>query len=122
MPQTQTAQVALYDFGAPAGALAEVLKFRARKGGKLDLKLENPGVEAFNASVQVSADGTTWAATTAANNGTAVTNLAVPAKQSKEATINLRDGQDNFVRVLANGGVRGQIQIRPDSLLEIVSI
>jgi hypothetical protein len=124
MPQNQVANIAVFDFGAPA-ATATVLKFRAKPnvGGKLDLKFENSdGANQITVSVEVSADNVTYAATTAGNNLAAVTNLAVPRKVSKEATILLRRGVDLYLRVTASGSARGQLQMRGDPILEPMTI
>lgn len=123
MPQTQTAQVAVYDFGAPV-AIGTVLQFRARQGGKLDIKFENPAPSSvpFIATLQVSADGITWADTSATSNGEAVAAVSVPPRESKEFTVILRADKDRHFRLRASGGTRGQVQIRPDSILEIVAI
>lgn len=120
MPAAQVANVAVFDFGAPA-ATGTVLQFRTKvdQGGKLDLKFENPeGANALTVAVEVSPDGTSWSATTVANNLAAVTALSVPRKTSKEATILIRRGIDLHVRVRASGSARGLLQIRGDQILE----
>ena len=122
MPQTQVAQVASYDFGAPA-VVGTVLEFRARKGGKLDLKFEAENAAGpVTVTVQVSADGAVWADTTATDNGEAIVAVVVPPKQSREFTINLRETLDNRIRVQASGSARGQLQIRGTVDLESVTI
>ena len=119
MPRLQTAQVANYDFGAPA-ASAEVLRFKAGQGGKLHGVLSNLGDTDLTVSVEVSKDNATFAATTAAANTTAVTGLVIPAKQSRDVLINLRQDQDIFVKVLGAGGVRGELQLRDDCHLDVL--
>lgn len=123
MPQTKLSP-GVYDFGAPV-AIGTVLQFRTKPntGGKLTLKFENPeGANDGTVSVEVSADNSSWAATTAANNLAAVTSVSVPKKVTKEATILIRRGTDNYVRVRALGGCRMQLQIRGDHLLEPMTI
>lgn len=124
MPASQVANIAVFDFGAPA-ATGTVLQFRTKidRSGKLDLKFENSdGANDLTVSVEVSTNGSSWAATTAGNNLVAVTNVAVPKKVSKEATILLRRGIDLYVRVRASGSARGQLQVRGDVILEPVTI
>lgn len=119
MPRLQTAQVANFDFGAPAVS-AQVLRLKARQGGKLDGVFTNLGDTDLTVSIQVSDDNVTFAATTAANNLAAVTNLVIPARQSREVLISLRQGEDNFVRVMASGGVRGEFQVRDSARLDVL--
>lgn len=117
MPSMQTAVVANYDFGAPV-AEAVVLEFRVKEnqGGKLDLMFENQSENPMTVTVQVSADGTTYA-------DTSVADLEVLAKTRSDAkTILLRQGLDKFVRLQAVGGTRGRLQVRPDSLLDIIRV
>lgn len=124
MPQAQTANIAVFEFGAPV-LTGTVLKFRTKpdRSGKLDLKFENPnGDVALAVSVEVSADNVSYAATTVANNLAAVTAVAVPRKTSKEATILVRRGIDLYVRVTASGGARGTLQMRGDQILEPMTI
>lgn len=119
MPRLQTAQVANFDFGAPAAA-AEVLRFNARQGGKLHGVISNLGDTDLTVSVQVSKDNATFAATTVANNLQAVTGLVIPARQSRDILLNLRQGQDQFIKVLGAGGVRGELQLRDDCHLDVL--
>lgn len=124
MPLSQVANIGVYDFGAPT-AIATVLIFRVKgkTGGKLSLKFENPdGVNDGTVSVEVSADGVTYAATTAGNNLAAVTSVAVPRRTAKDATILLRRDTDAWMRVRALGACRMQLQIRGDAILEPVTI
>lgn len=128
MPAAQVANIANFDFGAPV-ATGTVLQFRTKPnmGGKLDLKFENPnGDNAVTVSVQVATTRTGldpagtggYAATTVANNLAAVTDVVVPRRTSKEATILLRRDIDAYVRVLAKGRARAALQIRGDPILE----
>lgn len=120
MPQTQVANIGVYDFGAPV-ATGTVLTFRTKpdKSGKLILEFTNDdGANDLVVSVEVSSDGSSFSATTVANNLAAVTNVAVPKKVTKESTILLRRGIDLYMRVRASGGARGQLQIRGDQILE----
>jgi hypothetical protein len=126
--------VTAFTGGINGNSASVVLRFRVKhdQGGKLDLKFENAiGENAMTVSVQVATSPTGltptspnggYAATTAGNNLAAVTNLSVPKRTSKEATILLRRGVDRYVRVLATGSCRGQLQIRGDQILEPVRI
>lgn len=110
------------------------LTFRVKdeQGGKLIFNFENPdGVNDLVVSIQVAVDGSApktptetngFVATTAAANGSAVTNVTVPRRGNKQATISLRRGVDNWVRLIASGGARGVCQIRGNELLEPVQI
>jgi hypothetical protein len=71
MPVSQVANVANYDFGA-GSSLAQVLKFRVLKGGKLVITFEAPE-DTLSVSAQVSADDSTYAATSVANNLSVIT-------------------------------------------------
>jgi len=114
MPKTQVASVATYEFGAPVVA-AEVLRFRALKGGKLALRFENPEGEAdVSVSLQVSPDGAAKAALTANDNLVVVTAASIPQKQCRDYTILLREGVDNYLHVNASGGARCTMQVRSD--------
>lgn len=118
MPSMQSANVATYDFGAPVTEDV-VLKFRVRElqGGKLDFLFENTSERDLEVTVQVSADDSSWSDTSE------VANLTVPAKARSDAkTILMRQDKDKYVRIQAVGGTRGRVQIRPDSLLDIVRI
>ena len=117
MPSNQVATVATYDFGAPV-AEAVALKFRVREkeGGKLSLQFENNSVLPLAVTVQVSSDDSTYA-------DSAIADLSVLAKtRSDVQNLLVRAGKDLFVQILAVGGTRGNVQIRPDSLLEIMTI
>lgn len=119
MPRSQVACVANYDFGAPATE-GVVLKFRTRKafGGKLQIKFE-AYEDDIEVTLQVSPDDSAWTDTSAADNLAAIANEAVPARESREFTINVRQGEDLFLRLQAVGPGRGQMQVRQDALLEI---
>ena len=129
MPQLQVANIGTYDFGArvTAGAPGDVvLSFRKRpgQGGKLILTFENPPDNpdgSLTVSVEVSEDGTTYAATTVANNLVAITNAVVLARQHRTFELGLRV-DDNFVRVRAIGSLRGILMIHGDELLDIITI
>jgi len=128
MPRSQVATVANYDFGAPVSgnpltdAAARVLVFKAKDqaGGKLTLTVEADDA-ALAVSVLVSEDGATFAATTAAANGEAVTAEAVAALCNKTFEVVLRAGKDKFFALGAVGGGRGRVQIR-ESQFEIVKV
>ncbi len=121
MPRRQAAAVDVYDFGAPA-AEATVLDFKVKQGGKLDLMFENLEGNDLTVSVEVSEDGTSYAATTAANNLAAVTDEVIAAATNKDFTILARQDLDNYVRVLASGATRANMQVRPDGVLQIRQI
>lgn len=123
MPRTQAAHVPTYQFGAPdvAGAPGDVvLMFEVRQGGRQELRFEaSDAEEDVTVSVEVSETLPTWAATTAAANVEAVTNEVIKPRTSRNFTVMLRPGKDNFMRVRATGGDRGELQIRGPAELEI---
>lgn len=119
--------------GVNADLRCKAGEFRVKmnRGGKLDLKFENPdGSNDLVVTVQVATNrtGTTpsgtggYANTSAANNLTAVATVTVPRRSSKEATILLRRDIDNYVRILGTGNARGQVQIRGAHILEPLKI
>lgn len=130
MPQKQVAAVSVYDVNAPAvAATVLVLRQRFARGGKVlfnfrpttsfgghDETAENDAT----VSLEVSDDGTTFVATTAAANLAVVTDEVVGALTERTFEIALRQGVDNFVRVVALGGTRLQIQVSPNHDLELV--
>lgn len=130
MPKSQIAHQATYDFNAPATA-DTVLGFRVRanQGGKVRLKFqravsdqsENPGNMTF--SVQVApalntGEPGTFIATTAAANLEAITNEVVGLGQDKSYEILLRANVDRFMLVKASGGVRAQLIMDSDMILD----
>jgi hypothetical protein len=120
MPHTQVANVACFDFGAPA-AQAVVLKFHAKRGGKLTLRFENAeGSADVAVTAQVSVDDVPahFANTSVAANGFALVAESIPQKQYKEYQLFLRQGADNYLRILASGEARCQLQIRGDAILD----
>ena len=117
MPRRQAAAVDVYDFGAPA-AVATVLDFKVLQGGKLDLCFENLEAPDLTVSVEVSEDGVTYAATTAADNLAVVTDEVVAGGCNKDFTVLARQDLDNYVRVRALGGTRANMQVRPDGVLQ----
>ena len=130
MPETQVSAVSVYDVNAPVVKdTVLVLRLRESRGGKVLFSFrpttgfgghdEAPENDA-EVNVEVSDDGVSYAATTAANNGTAVTDEAVPALTEQTFEVSLRAGTDTFVRVQASGGTRLQIQTRPNENLEVV--
>jgi len=128
MPHSQVATVETYNFGAkvnPADSdAAEVKRFRIRAyaGGKVSVRFENPiGENAITASVEVSVDGTTWAALTAANNGVVITDAAIGKRLQADYTFNVRATVDNYVRFCAAGGGQGTFQLRQAGILELVT-
>ena len=130
MPETQVAAVSVYDVNAPAVKdTVLVLRLRESRGGKITFRFKpTTGFGGLNeapendaeVNVEVSTDGVSFAATTAPNNGVAVTDAAVPALTEQQFEVSLRAGTDVFVRVQASGGTRLQIQVRPNHDLELV--
>jgi hypothetical protein len=116
MPRSQVASVANYDFGAPK-AEGEVLRFALREGhgGNLPLTFENLALTDGEVTVQVSEDGTSFVD----HDNADLVNLAVPAKHEVNDVMGLRQGKDNFVRLLAVGGIRMRMQVRRDANLQI---
>ena len=87
MPKSQVANVANFDFGAPAVA-GEVLKFSVKQGGKLTLRFENAeGSADFDVTVKISEDGTAFTNTAVATNGAAVVGETIPQRQYREFQI-----------------------------------
>lgn len=121
MPRTQTANTGIYDFGAPT-AEGVVLQFRVKQGCLLTARLENQSDVSITATLQVSPDASTWADTAATPNTTAVADVVIPPRQYREYQINLRQGQDNYLRLQASGGGRGVLQLRGDEHLEIQTV
>jgi len=124
MPRTQVANIGTYGFGAGVTENAP-LTFSVRRGGRLTVRAENqnePSTGAIAVTLQVSADNSSWADTTAAANTTAVADVSIPARQYREWQISLRDGQDKFFRLQAVGGGRGELQIRGDEILQIKTV
>lgn len=139
MPRSQVAAIGQYDVNAPVGAAAadkvEVLQFRQRSkhGGNLQFRFEpatqfggqdEDAESDVEVSVEVSEDGVTFVATTATDNGAAVTDEAVVALSSADFHVRLRSNLDNYVRVLARStGLKASrlgIQVRGDADLELV--
>lgn len=121
MPLSQTASVPNHDIGLPAVAANGIARFKASKGGKLSIEFENAdGVADGTVSVEVSADDSTYAATSVANNGAVVTNAVIQRGTRKGFTITLRQGLDNFLRINGSGGTRLQVQFRGDVGLQLV--
>jgi len=121
MPARQIASVDNYDFGAPA-VEAEVLQFEVLIGGKLALTFVNEGESDLEVTVQVSADGSSWADTTAGNNLVAVANETIIPKTNKDYAIIARADVDLYLRVQAVDGVHGSLQVRPDAALRAINI
>ena len=119
MPRTQAAHVATYQFGAP-GTKTAVLAFEVRQGGRQEFRFESADAdEDVTVSVEVSEDGSSFVATTAADNVEAVTDEVIKPRTSRNFSVLLRAGKDLFVRVLASGDDRGEVQIRGPAELEI---
>lgn len=121
MPATQTAVVDNYDFGLPAleGPVA-VFRIRDNQGGKVEWLFENAnGQNDVTMSIEVSPDNSAWAATTAANNLEAITDVAVPQKTNLSGTVLLRRGLDAFMRITGAGSARVVAQLRHNGILDI---
>lgn len=108
----QTAVNDRFSFAAPAVA-ASVLKFRVMRGGQVTLRFGNEDGEAdITVSAEVSVDNVTYAATTAGNNGEAVTGVTVKRKQApKSFTVRLRPSIDNYLSIKASGAAKGDMVI-----------
>jgi hypothetical protein len=111
MPLVQSAQVATFEYGAPV-AVGTVGRFGVNRGGEVDFTFANLGDDPLTVSIQVSADDSTYNATTAGNNTNAVTNLVIPAKVTQTRTVLMRNGIDKYFRIRASGGVLFQTQLR----------
>ncbi len=121
MPRSQVAVIDNFDLGLPAAA-AQVIEFKLRPdhGGVIQLRFENSeGENDATLSVQVSADGSSWNATSAANNLEVITNVSIPRKTFNDYELLLRPGIDNYVRVTGSGRTRVQLQLRHGGLLDI---
>ena len=89
-------------------------------GGVIQLRFENPeGLNDATISVEVSADNSTYAATTAANNLEAITNVSIPRKTFNDYELLLRQGVDLYMRVRGSGRTRVQMQVRTGGFLDI---
>lgn len=121
MPRQQVATVPVYEFGPVArGAdptAVPSLQFVAKRGG-VDMQAR---VEAYEdpvtISAQVSVDSVTWVATTAAANGTVVTNLVVNPGGHLAFPLRLRQGLDKYLRFLTNA--RGTITLTGSETLDV---
>ncbi len=119
MPQSQVAAVQNFDVGLPA-VEAEVLKFRAHHGGKVQIRFENEeGDNDGTVSVKVAPDGSTWVDTTAADNLEAIVDEVIPRAQHRDFTILLRQEEDAYMQVVGLGETRLQVQLRSDMNLEV---
>lgn len=119
MPRRQAALIASYPFGS-SGANA-ALQWVVKKGAKLQGRVESTDVDLTGIALEVSPDGTTWNATTVANNGQAVTNATAVAGGTFDFDIRLRPGLDNYLRFRATGG-SGILEIAGDSVLDIQKV
>lgn len=120
MPLTQSAVVANHDVGLPAVAAAVAI-FSSSRGGLLEISLENAdGAVSGTVSLQVSADGVTYANASAAANGQAIANVVIKPGTRQVFAITLREGQDNFLQIYGSGGVRLQAQFRGNVGLQLV--
>lgn len=140
MPKTQVAAVSNYDVNAPVAVAAagkvEVLRLRQRYARGANLRFGFEPVSQFGGadeeaesdvevSVQVSANGTSWSATTASNNGAAVTDEAIVRLSSTDFQVRLRAGVDLYCRVIARStglkASRLHIQVRGNEDVDVVS-
>jgi hypothetical protein len=119
MPSSQTAHIDTFDFGAPVALTAvKDWKVRADEGGNIYIRFENAEGDADGVvSLLVSADDTTYTATTATNNLVAVTTETIAQKTFKDFTINMRAGTDKYLRLSASGGCRMTAQLRHGGIL-----
>lgn len=139
MPRSQVAAVSHYDVNAPHAPTAAgkvpvlVLRERYGRGGKVTLHIEpksqfgghdEEAESDVEVSVEVSPDGVTFAATTAANNLTAVTDVTIGRLQARDFVVALRRGTDAYVRVTARAvqfkASRLGIDVRGNEDLELV--
>ena len=120
MPASQTAHIDTFDFGAPSTeATIKDWAVRDDQGGNVYIRFENAeGLADGTVTLQVSADDSTYADTTAAANLEAVADVSIPRKTFKDFTINLRAGKDKYLRLLASGGCRMTAQIRHGGILQ----
>lgn len=129
MPSLQVANIGTFDFGAPVasgapGDVVLVFRKRAGHGGKVALTFINPPDNpdgTLTVSVETSEDGSSYAATTSAAHLVAITAATLTAR-TKKTFEQLWRVDDNFIRVRASGGLRGQLLIHSDTLLDIVTI
>ena len=122
MPSLQSAQVANYEFGAPV-ALADVAIFKVgRPGGIFDITVLGEGDGPVTVSVEVSTDGTSYAATTSGNNKTAVTAAVTVARGKNTYSVLLRAETDKFFKIKASGGVRFVVQMRGHEAMGVTEV
>lgn len=124
MPLPQAASLAVFPFGATGSgnpvAGNRVLRFKTDVPGKYAFRFSSPEADTITASIRVSADDTTYNATTSGNNLVAVTNVSIPPKTNKVYEVLLRADTDKYVDVIATGG-KGELQIDPSSgLIQIL--
>jgi hypothetical protein len=121
MPASQTAHIDTFDFGAPSTeAIIKDWAVRENEGGNVYIRFENAEGDADGTvTLQVSATATSgYADTTQAANLEAVADVVIPRKTFKDFTINLRAGQDKYLRLQASGGCRMTAQIRHGGILQ----
>lgn len=116
MPRTQVAHVPTIRL-APGNPSAI---YRVLKGVKLEIRLEAED-DASTVSLQVSPDGTTWAATTANDNGQALTSAALVAGGTLDFSVNIRHQRDNYIRWIVVGAPV-TLELRGEEKLDIVQI
>jgi hypothetical protein len=135
MPDLQVASVDVFDFGAAgtgnpaAGNAATVLLFEVKRAGKVQFTFSNPDDSVLTVTVQTASaltasagEFTLFADIAAATHLSLIANIAVPAKtNSAPYDVLLREGLDKYVRVLATGRVRGQLQVRPGNSLSLIT-
>ena len=127
MPNLQSGVVSNYDFGAGAAEAALVgWRVRNNAGGKVKIVVEVDGAESgtLTYSMQVApalASGLpdTFVDTTAALNLEAVVDETVGPAQNRSHEILLRPGQDAFLLLIGSGSIRGRVQLRSDSVLDL---
>lgn len=103
------AKISEFPFGAP-NTLTAVLRFSVVKPGRYTIRFVNTGDATLTFSVQTSADNSSFAATTAQKNVTAITSLTVTKGCVLTYELVLRT-EDKFIKVLASGNTTGAFQV-----------
>jgi hypothetical protein len=101
MPNTQTAAVSNYDFGAPV-TKAQVGLFQILRGARVALRFENEAqVDCTIWLLVASTLNGTYSFTTAGNNVNAVSAAVIQAGTVLDTNILLRAGIDNYLQLQA---------------------
>ena len=153
MPRSQVANTGIYPFGAKAGtatpvAADEVMRFKARRGAVLQIRVSNNAHDGDSGDLKVvfqvapsdaNGDPDTFVASSVLNNLSLVDGLLAPLAGAvgtgvvKPGThddfkVLMRAGDevslsgDVYLRVLATGEREGSVEISGDENLEIIDI